>query len=75
MGRRIYAAERPDTISPIMVPAAHRNIFMSPSRSPETRRALRKHKTAAANDPDEIVPNTRERERSGTLGLYQYKVA
>ena len=60
----MYAALIPDTIRPIIVPIAQRNILRSPSRVPEIFRAFRKHHTAAAKAEAEMVPKTIERMRS-----------
>ena len=60
----MYAVLIPETINPNIVPKAHKNIFKSPSFSPETFSALRKHQMAPASAVSEIVPKSMKRMRS-----------
>ena len=64
MGRSMYAALIPETIKQNIAPRAHRNILRSPSFSPETLSALRRHHMAPANAASETVPKKMRRMRS-----------
>jgi hypothetical protein len=65
----MYAALMPEIINPTMDPKAQKNIFRSPSFSPETARAFRKQSTAAVSANVEIEPKAMKRIRSKFIGF------